>query len=79
MTKLKVYNILFLIFGTSSILMLFVIPFFIPDDISNDKTIATIYFVSFLTFTYLGNLLGQRTTQPTDKQKRSDTIDEMLN
>jgi len=54
MKKRKYLNIVALVIGITSILMLFVIPFFIPKEIDT-KIIARIYFIIFLLFLGISN------------------------
>ncbi len=70
------------IFGSIAILMLFFGPFIIEGifpEYKNDKTIATIYFVAFLVFIYIGNVLGEKSNKiGTIQEEREDKLKELL-
>ena len=81
MTKRKLGNI-GICFGITSMLMLFVGPFIIEGffkEYSNDKVFGTIYFITFLVFTYIGNVLGEKSnTIGTIEDEREDKLKELL-
>lgn len=81
LTKRKLGNI-GIVFGAIAILMLFVGPFIIEGlftDYRNDNTIATIYFVTFLIFIFIGNVLGERSNKiGTLQEEREDKLKEIL-
>lgn len=75
MTKRRIGNI-GIVFGIIATLMLFVGPIIIEvffDKYKNDKTIATIYFITFLIFTYIANSLGDKSNRiGTTQEERED-------
>lgn len=75
MTKRRMGNI-GIVFGIIATLMLFVGPIIIEvffDKYKNDKTIATIYFITFLIFTYIANSLGDKSNRiGTTQEERED-------
>lgn len=81
--KRKIISSVFLIFGTLAFLMLFVIPFILCEyfpQLSNDKTFAIIYFITFLTFTVIGNISGEKANLPLTKdEQRVKKIDQIIN
>lgn len=72
-----------LIFGGSAILMLFVVPIIVSiyfPVIANNKTFGIIYFITFLTFTFIGNISGEKANSPlTIREKRDEKIDQVIN
>ena len=78
MLKRKRLNILSLVLGILSILMIFVFPFFIPKE-WDTKFFAGIYMFVFLTFLGISNKAGELTAQePTLDEKRDEKIDQIL-
>lgn len=81
MTKRRMGNI-GIVFGIIATLMLFVGPIIIEvffDKYKNDKTIATIYFITFLIFTYIANSLGDKSNRiGTTQEEREDKLKEIL-
>jgi len=63
-----------IIFGTVAFLMLFVIPFFIPEKYANDNMIVTIYFIVFLILIALGNIF-----MGSNNQQKEKSVDEFNN
>jgi hypothetical protein len=79
MSKRKLLNIVSLVLGILSILMIFVFPFFIPNEWANSKYIGGIYFITFLTFLAIANRAGELTNKPlTPDEKRDEKIDQIL-
>ena len=75
----KRLNIISLVLGIISMLMIFVLPFFIPKEWDN-KLFAGIYMLVFLTFLGIANRAGELTVQePTLDEKRDEKIDQILN
>lgn len=71
-----------IVFGIIATLMLFVGPIIIEvffDKYKNDKTIATIYFITFLIFTYIANSLGDKSNRiGATQEEREDKLKEIL-
>jgi hypothetical protein len=60
--------------------MIFVFPFFIPNEWGNSKTFGTVYFITFLVFLGVSNKAGEITNRPlTLEEKRDEKIDQILN
>ncbi len=79
MLKRRRLNIVTLVLGMLSILMIFVFPFFIPNEWGNSKTFGTIYFITFLVFLGVSNKAGEITNRPlTPEEKRDEKIDQIL-
>lgn len=69
------------ILGITAMLMLFVGPFIIEgffEEYKNDKVIGTIYFICFLTFTYIANVCGEKESKYTVEDDRNDKLNEIL-
>lgn len=78
MLKRKQLNIISLVLGIISMLMIFVLPFFIPKE-WDTKFFAGIYFLVFLTFLGIANKAGELNKQePTLDEKRDEKIDQIL-
>jgi len=75
-TKFKIK--LVIIFGIIATLMLFVIPFFLPKEVENNKTFATIYFIIFLSFVGWSNYTGEKIEKMSIDEKRDEKIKELL-
>ena len=79
MLKRRRLNIVTLVLGTFSILMIFVFPFFIPNEWGNSKIFGTVYFITFLLFLGVSNKAGEITNRPlTPEEKRDEKIDQIL-
>ena len=75
-TKFKIK--LVIIFGIIATLMLFVIPFFLPKEVENNKTFVTIYFIIFLSFVGWSNYTGEKIEKMSIDEKRDEKIKELL-
>lgn len=74
----KRLNIISLVLGIMSILMIFVLPFFLPKE-WDTKHFAGIYMLVFLTFLGIANKAGELTEQePTLDEKRDEKIEQIL-
>ena len=79
MLKRRRLNIVTLVLGTLSILMIFVFPFFIPNEWGNSKIFGTVYFITFLVFLGVSNKAGEITNRPlTPEEKRDEKIEQIL-
>ena len=79
MSKRKLLNLLTLILGSLSVLMIFIFPFFIPNEWGNSKTFGTIYFITFLVFLGISNKAGEVSNRElTLDEKRDEKIDQIL-
>ncbi len=79
MLKRRRLNIVTLVLGMLSILMIFVFSFFIPNEWENSKNFGTIYFITFLAFLGVSNKAGEITNRPlTPEEKRDEKIEQIL-
>ena len=77
--KRKVFNIISIVLGITSILMIFVLPFFIPQKFANNKVIAGIYMLVFLTFLGISNKTAEITSRDlTLQEDRDEKISKIL-
>lgn len=71
-----------MVFGLLATLMMFVGPFVIEvffEEYKNDRTIATVYFITFLSFVYIANVLGEKSNKVgTLQEERDDKLKELL-
>jgi hypothetical protein len=59
--------------------MIFVFPFFIPNEWGNSKIFGTVYFITFLLLLGVSNKAGEITNRPlTPEEKRDEKIDQIL-
>lgn len=78
MLNRKRLNIISLVLGIASMLMIFVLPFFLPKE-WDTKFFAGIYFAVFLTFLGISNKAAEMTAQEPDlDEKRDEKIDQIL-
>ena len=78
MLNRKRLNIISLVLGIISILMIFVLPLVIPKELDT-KIFAGIYMFVFLTFLGIANKAGELTNKPlTPEEKRDEKIDQIL-
>ena len=78
MLNRKRLNIISLVLGIMSILMIFVLPIFIPKE-WDTKFLAAKYMFVFLTLLGITNNAGDHTAQePTLDEKRDEPIDQIL-
>lgn len=75
-TKFKIK--LVITFGIIATLMLFVVPFFLPKEVENNKTFTTIYFIIFLSFVGWSNYTGEKIEKMSIDEKRDEKIKELL-
>lgn len=76
----KILGRIGVVFGIIALLMLFVVPFFIPQEIGNDKTYAAIFFVSFLIFMFIGNITMEKSSKPLSlEEERDEKISQIIN
>ena len=65
-------------FGVIATLMLFVVPFFLPKEVENNKTFGIIYFIIFLSFVGWSNYTGEKIEKMSIEEKRDEKIKELL-
>lgn len=74
----KVKSRLTLVTGILAIFMVFVIPFCLPDSITNNKTYIIIYFTIFLCLVGWSNYTNEKISKMSLDEKREEKIKELL-
>jgi len=74
----KTKSKLTLVTGITAILMLFVIPFFLPNSIANNKTFVWIYFILFFTLVGWSNYTSEKIDNMSVEEKREEKLKEIL-
>lgn len=64
--------------GITAILMMFVIPFFLPNSIANNKTFVWIYFILFFTLVGWSNYTNEKIENMSVEEKREEKLKEIL-
>ena len=64
--------------GITAILMMFVIPFFLPNSICNNKTYTWIYFIVFLSLVGWSNCTNEKIEKMSVEEKREEKLKEIL-
>ena len=67
-----------LVTGITAILMMFVIPFFLPNSIANNKTFVWIYFITFFTLVGWSNYTNEKIENMSLEEKREEKLKEIL-
>ena len=67
-----------LVTGITAILMMFVIPFFLPNSICNNKTYTLIYFIVFLSLVGWSNYTNEKIEKMSVEEKREEKLKEIL-
>ena len=74
----KTKSKLTLVTGITAILMMFVIPFFLPNSITNNKTYNWIYFIVFLSLVGWSNYTNEKIEKMSVEEKREEKLKEIL-
>jgi accessory gene regulator protein AgrB len=74
----KVKSKLTIVTGITAILMMFVIPFFLPNTIANNKTFVWIYFIAFFTLVGWSNYTNEKIENMSVEEKREEKLKEIL-
>jgi accessory gene regulator protein AgrB len=74
----RVKSKLTIVTGITAMLMLFVVPFFLPNSISNNKIYGTIYFVIFLCLVGWSNYTNEKIDNMSVEEKREEKLKEIL-
>ena len=74
----KTKSKLTLVTGILAILMMFVIPFFLPNSITNNKTFVWIYFIVFLSLVGWSNYTNEKIEKMSVEEKREEKLKEIL-
>jgi accessory gene regulator protein AgrB len=64
--------------GITAILMLFVIPFFLPNSVCNNKTYSWTYFIVFLSLVGWSNYTNEKIEKMSVEEKREEKLKEIL-
>lgn len=78
MCNSKIKSKLTLVTGITAILMLFVIPFFLPTSLLNNITFIWIYFILFFTLMGWSNYTNEKLENMTLEEKREEKLQEIL-
>jgi hypothetical protein len=74
----KTKSKLTLVTGITALLMMFVVPFFLPNSIANNKTFVWIYFILFFTLVGWSNYTNEKIEKMSVEEKREETLKEIL-
>lgn len=74
----KTKSKLTLVTGITAIFMMFVIPFFLPNSICNNKTYTWIYFIVFLSLVGWSNYTSEKIDNMSVEEKREEKLKEIL-
>ena len=66
------------LFGITAMLMLFVIPFFLPNSVCNNKTYSWTYFIVFLSLVGWSNYTNEKIEKMSVEEKREEKLKEIL-
>jgi len=74
----KTKSKLTIVTGITALLMMFVVPFFLPNSIANNKTFVCIYFILFFTLVGWSNYTNEKIDNMSVKEKREEKLKEIL-
>ena len=74
----RVKSKLTLVTGITALLMMFVLPFFLPNSIANNKTFVWIYFILFFTLVGWSNYTNEKIEKMSVEEKREEKLKEIL-
>jgi FtsH-binding integral membrane protein len=74
----KTKSKLTLVTGITALLMMFVVPFFLPNSICNNKTYTWIYFIVFLSLVGWSNYTSEKIDNMSVEEKREEKLKEIL-
>ena len=74
----KIKSKLTLVTGITAILMLFVVPFFLPNSIANNTTFVWIYFILFFSLVGWSNYTNEKIDNMSVEEKREEKLKEIL-
>ena len=74
----RVKSKLTLVTGITAMLMLFVVPFFLPNSIANNTTFVWIYFILFFTLVGWSNYTNEKIDNMSVEEKREEKLKEIL-
>jgi accessory gene regulator protein AgrB len=74
----RVKSKLTLVTGIIAILMLFVVPFFLPNSIANNKTFLWTYFILFFSLVGWSNYTNEKIDNMSVEENREEKLKEIL-
>lgn len=74
----KTKSKLTLVTGITALLMMFVVPFFLPNSITNNTTFVWIYFILFFTLVGWSNYTNEKIDNMSVEEKREEKLKEIL-
>jgi hypothetical protein len=74
----RVKSKLTLVTGITAILMLFVVPFFLPNSIANNTTFLWTYFILFFSLVGWSNYTNEKIDNMSVEEKREEKLKEIL-
>jgi accessory gene regulator protein AgrB len=74
----RVKSKLTLVTGITALLMMFVVPFFLPNSIANNTTFVWIYFILFFTLVGWSNYTNEKIEKMSVEEKREEKLKEIL-
>jgi accessory gene regulator protein AgrB len=74
----KTKSKLTLVTGITALLMMFVLPLFLPDSITNNKIYTLIYFIVFLSLVGWSNYTNEKIHKMSLEEKREEKLKEIL-
>ena len=74
----KVKSKLTIVTGIIAILMMFVVPFFLPNSIANNTTFVWIYFILFFSLVGWSNYTNEKIDNMSVEEKREEKLKEIL-
>ena len=74
----KVKSKITIVTGIIAILMMFVLPFFLPNSIANNTTFVWIYFILFFSLVGWSNYTNEKIDNMSVEEKREEKLKEIL-
>ena len=74
----KVKSKITIVTGIIALLMMFVVPFFLPNSIANNTTFLWIYFILFFTLVGWSNYTNEKIDNMSIEEKREEKLKEIL-
>ena len=74
----KTKSKLTLVTGITALLMMFVVPFFLPNSIANNTTFVWIYFILFFSLVGWSNYTNEKIEKMSVEEKREEKLKEIL-
>jgi accessory gene regulator protein AgrB len=74
----KVKSKITIVTGIIALLMMFVVPFFLPNSIANNTTFVWIYFILFFSLVGWSNYTNEKIDNMSIEEKREEKLKEIL-